>query len=658
MDTDSPRLRLSILFVVVAACFVVLFGRLWYLQVMAAPALAESAEQTRIQEVFIEAPRGRIIDVKGRVIVDNRTSLIVTIDRKKFKSDFKSSKQDELLAKLADMLTANGAPTKVSTLKARLDDQRYSDFQQVPVATDVTDEVIHTIAERNDEFPTMSYERKTVRVYPYGAAAGNILGYTGRITAELKDKLVTANDPDGIPKTYQINSTIGLAGIEKQYEQYLRGTPGVERIEFDSKGRRVRVAEYQEPKAGSDVQLHIDMDVQLRAEQALSERLAVLRNTPQRDGAIRRAPAGSMVALDPQTGGVIALATYPTYDPREFINGLSQERYDQLQNVNGVSALIDRSISGAYAPGSTFKLVTAVAAMNNGLITRVDSLYDPGFYEVGNPPQRFTNAGEQVNGMVDVIRGLSISSDVFFYWLGARMDGTTLIQDTAASFGFDKATGIDLPNESPGYVLTPAEKRELVRKYPESYQDGNWYTGDNVQLAIGQNVIVVTPLQLARAYAAFANGGTLYKPHVAWRILRPDTDLNQPIRSSDVLETFQPEVVGTISMSPETRDAIAAGLAGATVGAGTAASAFGGWDMNAFPVAGKTGTAQVVNRADTSLFGAWAPFTNPRIAIAAVMEESGFGAEAAGAAVRRTLEVVANQRLTDAADAPTVGNKD
>ena len=197
-----------------------------------------------------------------------------------------------------------------------------------------------------------------------------------------------------------------------------------------------------------------------------------------------------------------------------------------------------------------------------------------------------------------------------------------------------------------------------MRKYPESYQDGNWYTGDNVQLAIGQNVIVVTPLQLARAYAAFANGGTLYKPHVAWRILRPDTDLNQPIRSSDVLETFQPEVVGTISMSPETRDAIAAGLGGATVGAGTAASAFGGWDMNAFPVAGKTGTAQVVNRADTSLFGAWAPFTNPRIAIAAVMEESGFGAEAAGAAVRRTLEVVANQRLTDAADAPTVGNKD
>ena len=652
MDPVSPRLRMSVIGVVVAACFVALFARLWYLQVMEAPALAEDATLTRTRTVISEAPRGRILDVKGRVLVDNRTSLIVTIDRSQFK---KVKDRDALIADLADTLTAQGAPIKVATIQKRLDDKRYSDYQAVPVATDVTEEVVHTISERADEFPSVSFERRTVRVYPYGAAAGNVLGYTGRITAELIESLEPGTDPEtGEVKTYEMDSIVGLTGIESVYEKDLRGVPGVESIEVDSRGRPVGEATYTPPRPGSDVQLHLDIEVQMRAEQALSNQLELLRGTPQKDGVIRKAPAGSVVAMDPRDGGVIALATYPSYDPREFTNGVSQDRYDELQNVNGVSALIDRAISGQYAPGSTFKLVTATAALSNGYIDRTTSIYDDGVYTVGNPVQEFRNSGDQKHGNIDVIRAITLSSDVYFYWLGDRMDGTTLIQDTATAYGFDQRTGIDLPNEASGYVWTKAEKKALHDKYPEAYPNGDWYTGDNVQLAIGQYVITATPIQVARAYATIANGGTVYEPHVAWRILRADGDPNRP---ADVLRTIDAKVVGTVTLPPDVRDPVVAGLGGVTSGLGTAASAFDGFDQSAFPIFGKTGTAQIDGKADTSLFASYAPASSPRFAVTAVMEESGFGAEASGVVVRHVYELLAQQQLTTSTQAMT-GTRD
>jgi penicillin-binding protein 2 len=425
-------------------------------------------------------------------------------------------------------------------------------------------------------------------------------------------------------------------------------------VQVDSKNRPVGTESYQPPKSGNDIQLHIDIEVQIRAEQALVERLDVLRGTAQRDGTIRGAPAGSVVVLDPRDGGVVALASAPSYDPQEFAAGITQERYNQLQDINGASALIDRSITGQYAPGSTFKLVTAAAALSNGLIDGNSSIYDDGVYRVGNPVQEFTNAGKEKYGNVNVVRGLTVSSDVYFYWLGDRMDGTTLIQDAATAFGFDKRTGIDLPNESAGYVLTKAEKKALSNKYPDAYPNGDWYTGDNVQLAVGQNVIVVTPLQLARAYAAFANGGTVYQPHVVWKILRPNSTTTDP---ADVLRVIEPVVTGTVTLPPDVRSPIESGLNGVTSGSGTAASAFVGFDQQAFPIVGKTGTAQVDGKADTSLFASYGPALSPKWVVTAVMEESGFGAEASGEVTRRVYEVIANQALTGAGTA-TNGSMD
>jgi penicillin-binding protein 2 len=500
----------------------------------------------------------------------------------------------------------------------------------------------------------VSFERKTVRFYPYGTAASNILGYTGRISAEALKTLEPGTDVDGVEKTYQPDSIIGLAGVESVYEKELRGTPGIELVQVDYRNRPVGTESYQPPKSGDDIQLHIDIEVQIRAEQSLVERLNVLRGTPQRDGVMRNAPAGSVVVLHPQNGGVVALASAPAYDPREFANGISQERYEELQNINGASALIDRSITGQYAPGSTFKLVTAAAALSNGLIDANSSIYDDGVYKVGNPVQEFTNAGKQKYGNINLVRALTVSSDVYFYWLGDRMDGTTLIQDAANAFGFDKKTGIDLPNESAGYVLTKAEKKALHNKYPDAYPNGDWYTGDNVQLAVGQNVIVVTPIQLARAYAALANGGTVYQPHVVWKILKPNAD---PADPADVVRVIDPVVSGTVTLPPDVRGPIVSGLERVTTGLGTAASAFVSFDLAAFPIVGKTGTAQVDGKADTSLFASYGPAASPRYVVTAVMEESGFGAEAAGEVSRRVYEVLAGQGLTGVGTA-TTGTRD
>lgn len=651
MDTSSPRLRLSVLGIVVLGCFVALFARLWYLQVVASETLTLEAAANRYREVSVEAPRGRILDVKGRILVDNRTSLVVTVDRREL-ADLPAEERSALAGRLAETLTRFGTPTKVASIERRIADPQYDPVQPVPVAIDVPEDLLVHLSERSDDFPAVEVERESVRAYPYGALAANIVGYVGRISAERLESATPGVDPEtGVVKAYEPSSNIGLAGIELTYEDDLRGTPGTQTIEIDARNRPVRVVGSTPARPGSDVQLNIDIDVQLRAEQVLVAKLDALRGTAQRDGVRRAAPAGSVVVLDPNNGAVAALATYPTYDPSEFVNGISDERYAQLSDVDGVSALVDRSISGQYSPGSTFKLVTADAALAAGLTSPGAYFNDTGVFEVGG--QEFTNAGRVRNGYINLPTSLTISSDTFYYSLGARMDGTTLLQDTAADFGFDARTGIDLPGEAAGYVLTPADKAALHERYPDAYPYGDWFTGDNVQLAIGQNTVVATPLQLANAYAAVANGGTVYQPRVAWRVLRGKAD---PADPASVLRVIEPVVKGTVDMPPEVRDPIVEGLAGVTTGKGTAAGAFTGFDQRAFPVVGKTGTAQVQFvrpdgsvgfKADTSLFASYGPAGAPRWAVTAVMEESGFGAEASGVVVRQVYELLAGQELTD-----------
>ncbi len=650
MDTASPRLRMSVIGVVVIGCFVALFARLWYLQVMEAPQLEVQATQNRTRTVAVEAPRGRILDRNGVVIVDNRTSLVVTIDRRAH-NKLKAADRDALVSKLAATLTDFSTPTKTDAIQKRLADLQYDDLQPVPVATDVSQDLMVYLAEHADEFPNVGVERESVRDYKVKDAegavvGGNILGYVGRITKEKLDAAEPGTDPDGVVKEYQPDSTIGLAGIEAAYEKDLRGTPGTEVLEIDAKNRPVGRQSYQKPQPGSDIQLNIDINVQMKAEEALREQLNVVRGGSQRDKlGVRRknAPAGASVVTDPNTGAVIALATYPNYNPEEFVNGISQERYAQLSDTDGVTALLDRSISGQYAPGSTFKLVTATAALDNGKVSAGETINDTGVFEVGG--QEFGSTGK--NGFIKMAPALTKSSDVYFYTLGFRMDGTTMIQDTAAAFGFDAPTGIDLPNEYAGFVFTPDEKKALHEKYPKAYPDDtSWYTGDSVQLAIGQNVVAVTPVQLAGAYSALANGGTVYQPHVAARVMRPSTT-PRPLDAdpTDVVRVIDPVVRSTVPLPDSSRDPIVEGLSQVTR-TGTAASAFSGFNQSNFAIVGKTGTAQVNGKADTSLFASYAPAGAPRYTVVAVLEEAGFGSEGAAPVAKHLYELLDGQNQT------------
>ncbi|HEY6530831.1 MAG TPA: penicillin-binding transpeptidase domain-containing protein, partial [Acidimicrobiales bacterium] len=438
--------------------------------------------------------------------------------------------------------------------------------------------------------------------------------------------------------------------VEATYEKDLRGTPGTEELEIDSSNKVVRTVSSQAPRPGNDIQLNIDIDLQIKAEDALREQLAATRGKIQRDDEgirVKHAPAGAAVVQDPNNGAVRALATFPSYDPNEFANGISQERFDQLSNTNGISSLIDRSIYGQYFPGSTFKLVTATAALNGGIVTATTPYNDDGKYELGGQP--FGSTGS--NGVVNMPRALTVSSDDYFYWLGDRMDiegGGTLIQDTAAAYGFTTPTGIDLPGESAGYVLSAKTLKEQHEKYPAAFPDPNWYTGNNIQIAIGQYMVLVTPVQLAGAYAALANGGTVYEPHVTARVLKPESRTNIPVGNpdtADVLRVIEPVVRSTVELPGSTRDPLVQGL-GAVTRQGTAAGSFAGFNQTAYPIVGKTGTAQVGGKADTSVFAAYAPAGAPQYAVAAVMEEAGFGSETAAPLVKHLYEYLSGQPPT------------
>lgn len=663
MDAESPHVRLSILGIIVLSLFGALFARLWYLQVMAADQYQEVTVENRIRVIQEEAPRGRILDAKGRVLVDNRTSLVVTVD-KKVLADLEEAERDDLVLRLASELTAFGVPTKVARMERRLEDPQYSPLQPVPVAIDVPEELQVLLAERAEDFPGVAVRRESVRAYPHGTLAAHLVGYVGRISQEeFTVRMGSLEDPnEDVPKPYQPDSNVGKTGVEKVYEDDLRGTPGRTTVEVDSEGRIVRTVERTPPVPGNDVQLTVDLDVQAGAEAQLARQLEGLRGGRTRDGKLRRTPAGAVVVLDPRDGGVVALASYPTYDPAEFVNGISSERYERLNSSDPTqNPLTDRAIGGLYAPGSTFKLFTAHAGLQAGIITPTSPYADSGVYMIegcqGDACER-QNAGRTPNGMVDLARSLTVSSDTYYYRIGDKFyrDRAALgdgIQGSARLFGLGETTGLPLPGEAAGVIPDAQWKQALFDAMPPDQQangDPTWYAGDNVNLAIGQGDVLATPLQMANAYGAFANGGTLYEPRVAARILRPGAPLDDPAAT---VRAIEPVVRRAIDLPPEVHSPIERGLAGVTTDPrGTATPAFRGWDHDAWPLASKTGTAEVRGKADSALYVAYGPVGAPEYVIFAILEEAGFGGEVAAPVVRRILAPLAGQDAEMSEDDP------
>jgi penicillin-binding protein 2 len=639
MNQDSPRLRLSMLGIVVFALFASLFARLWYLQVMATDEFQVVAQSNRTRTVAVEAPRGRILDRDGDVLVDNRISVQVTIDRTVLRK-LDDDERTAVLTRLADGLAQSGIPTTVPQLEARVADQRYSPYVPVPVSGDVPEELKIWIDEHADQLPSVAANRVAVRHYPYGQLAAHVLGYTGKITKEEHEAKGAG------PKPYTLNDEIGKSGIERVYEDDLRGTPGVTLLEVDTDGDTIRAIPEGTtlPVPGDDVVLNIDIDLQATAEQALQASLARAAQRPPRGyDQPNVGKVGSAVVLDPNSGGVVAMASYPTFAPADFVDGISETEWAYLTNPENHYPLNNWALQGQYAPGSTFKPFTASAALTAGLIAPESTVFDTGVYEV--PGCRgdsclFRNDNSKDYGYVDLRRSLTVSSDFYYYNLGARfwieqdgLGGPEAFAELLERWGFHKDTGIDLTGEQGGRIPSPEWLASFCEQIECSEDASSWRTGNNVNMAIGQGDVLVTPLQLAAAYAALGNGGTLWQPHVAREILDGVT--------GEVKRRIEPEQAGTVEMTPAWRQAIIDGLVGVTTReGGTAVGAFSGFPSNNFPVAAKTGTAQVTRKAPTAVFGAFAPAAAPQWAVSVLLEESGYGGSVAAPVARRIFDVL------------------
>src|SRR5437660_5993663 len=405
MALESPRLRLGIVAIVVVSLFAALLARLWYLRVLAAPAYRVQADVNRVRTIYTEAPRGRILDRQGRVLVDNRVSDAVVVNREEL-----GSRRAEVVPRLAEVLKM-----QASDVQKRLDDKRYSPFKPIPVATDVPKETIIYIREHQSDYPGIGGVQLTERFYPYNSLAAHLLGWVGEING---GELATLKK-----KGYREGDSIGKSGIEKVYEDDLRGKPQVERLEVDSKGRVLRSLGTDAPVQGHDVQLTLDLDVEKLAEDSLQQGLQAARGSYDKQQAKHFiAPAGAVVVMDPRDGSILALASNPTYDPSVFVNGIKPEVFAALNDPNSHYPLTNRAIQGQYAPGSTFKLVTALAALTKGLINPSTTVADAGKIKIGN--RIFKNAGGEVNGYVNIVKALTVSSDVFFYTLGNQFWNT------------------------------------------------------------------------------------------------------------------------------------------------------------------------------------------------------------------------------------------
>ncbi len=646
------------------ALFAALFARVWFLQVMSEQEFVVQAESNRIREVVELAPRGRIFDVKGRVLVDNRPSIVITIDKETVVKEVSDEDLDDLFLRLAKEISASGRLTKVAEIEVAFESDQYGPFAEVPVVRDISEDLQLYLAEHSFDFPGVNTTVVTVREYPYGKLGAHILGYVGALDAD--EQIAT----QGKEKQYQPNDEIGKSGVELFYEDQLRGTPGFRIIEVDKFSNVLRVVEEVLPQAGSDLQLTIDIDLQALAEEELEKGLELARlqepkvHDEGEPPVFFNAPAGAVVLLDPRDGSLRALASYPTFAPEEFVNGISTAQFDELTAKEGGLPLLNRAIQGEYAPGSTFKAFTTYAAIDTGLIgsrgiLEVNSPYlDVGTYRIPgclSDDCVFTNAGSDPLGPVNLREAITLSSDVYFYNLAANFDRLQFdrdsVQQAAALFGFGSPSGVTLPNERPGFLPTPKNRRELSEEFPEIFPNGDWTTGNTLNTAIGQGDVLATPLQIAGGYAVIANGGTLYAPNLAKAVL-------DPITREPELE-FGARVIRELYFPPLIADPIRDGLAGVPIyddgeRKGTATTAFAAvaFPHQQWPVAGKTGTSEKAGLADFALFVGYGPLPNPEYVGVALLEEAGFGgtyaAPVIAAIFKRIAEGTVEEVLTTA----------
>ncbi|HSS81704.1 MAG TPA: penicillin-binding protein 2 [Gaiellaceae bacterium] len=645
--TPQLALRIGILGAVALLAFGVLFFRLWALQVLSGPQYLQAALDNQIRSIRIEAPRGQILDRNGNPLVVNLPGTAVELHPADLPMTW-AARLHELrrLSKIVHVPVNE----MLRGIKARGSDP----VTPVVVREDVKRTApINYLYEHAEEFPGVSVTNTYLRYYPHGNLAAHILGYVNEISAAQLKQLQR--------KGYSAGDKIGEAGVEGSYDSYLRGHAGLAQLHVDSLGRpRSQLVTKRFPAPGESIKLTIDDKLQSAAQQAILFGIsrAYANKHYQADG-------GAIVALDPRDGSIRAMASYPTYNPSIYTGHVTTKRLAAAGLLPLTADLhnfpsLDRASDGVYPAGSTFKPVTALAALETGNLQTSESIPCTGSYVVpsefpGGAPQTFHNVDPFVNATMTLPTALSVSCDTWFYELGNRFyhappsEGHPL-QAWAAKFGFGRKTGVDVGPEQAGLLPTPEwRKRTFTAKTdPGNWQiDSKWKTGDSIQLAIGQKDLLVTPLQMARFYALIANGGKLVRPHLALQVEEGGGTPHSPPR---VVHTFPAPAPQSVGLNPTYLAAVRDGLWQAThTTGGTSAQVFGSFPI---PIAGKTGTAQKdpsTDQKDQSWWCGYGPAestTPPELVVCALIQNGGFGADAAAPAALQVFKQYFKDQLS------------
>jgi penicillin-binding protein 2 len=619
--------RVAIIGGIAIALFSVIFFRLWYLQVLSGEQYVREANANRVRDLPIAAPRGEVLDREGQAIVASRTTNAVQIVPSALPAP--GHPRLELYRRLGHLLGMSPAHIEAIVIRER----QAVPYAPVTIKTDAGRGVLTVLGERQDEFPGVVQQPVSIRAYPHGEMAAQIIGHVDQINEEeLKMPAF---------RGVQQGTVVGQEGLEYYYDRYLRGKPGVRRVEVNAEGLPVPASlAPTQPVAGRSLRLTLDLHLQEEAEKALTEGMARAR------AGGKPAPAGAFVAMDPRNGQILAIGSQPSFDPNRFAKPLTEHEFKTLvgSGANG-GPLTDRAVNGEYPTGSTFKPITAMAALEGGVITPGEGLGAGSCITVG--AQEFCNAGKADFGAVGLVEALKVSSDTYFFEVGERANSHgNVIQRKARELGIGEPTGIDLPSEFPGVVpdkrwREQENKLELACERRRHVSNcgivleptGTWTVGDNMHLAVGQGELLTDPLQMAVAYSTLANAymrgngeGTVVTPHLGMEIDEA---------AGGELQSLSFPARRHVHLNAEDLSLVMQGIhEAASQAGGTSAEVWSGWNQSAHPVFGKTGTAQHLGREDQSWYMCYIGDPKRPIVIAVTVEEGGFGAETAAPIAR------------------------
>ncbi|MBA2463674.1 MAG: penicillin-binding protein 2 [Nocardioidaceae bacterium] len=652
------RLRLVVVQALVISLFVTLFARSWYLQVLSGESYQAQAAEQSVRELVVQPARGLIVDDVGRPLVASRTAWVVTVDRTVL-DKLEDIEQRALLRRIARAVNVSYRDVRGRTLLCGEEGSvsgtcwNGSPYQPMPVATDIPQQVAVGILEQGEDFPGVLVEEQSVRAYPspYGINAAHLLGYLSPITEDELDDAERRDDT-----SVHGASVVGRAGLEKQYDAYLRGHPGYRRVAVDSMGRVLGTTGETAGAVGDTLVTSLDARVQAVVEQQLQQTIQTARQTldPVTDRNYA-ADSGAAVVMDATNGRIVAMAGFPTYDPSVWVDGISSQALSRLYSEKAGTPLLFRATQGQFAPGSTWKPFMAAGALSHGFDTDA-RLNCSSSFRVGN--RDFRNYESGAYGLIGFDRALQVSCNTFFYRVGYSfwsrfgsdvddVEARDPLVSTSQMFGFGSETGIDIPGEASGRIADRKWKLAYWKSNKDYYcklgmKPGNdfihrfarefciegfaYRAGDSVNFAIGQGDTVVTPLQLTRAYAALSNGGTLWEPSVAKAVVDPE---------GRVVKRFQPEKSSRVKVSPADLRYIDTALQG-TSRIGTMAWRLVDFPLDRVKIRSKTGSAEVYGKQSTS----WVATYDEQYVVVMMVSQGGTGSGTSGPSVRKIWEAL------------------